>query len=48
MLMAQRLYIQTETLASEFSEKYRDGEYHSNIDLNGVTVRVGIERRPQL
>ena len=47
MLDSMRGYIQTETLAVEFSPVYRDGEYASTAELNGVTVRVGIERRPE-
>ncbi len=47
MLEAQRGYIQAETLATEFSLQYRDTEHISTEDLNGVTVRVGIERRLQ-
>ena len=47
MLEAMRGYIQAETLAVEFSPAFREGEYASAVELDGVTVRAGIERRPQ-
>ncbi|MGA9117957.1 MAG: isoleucine--tRNA ligase [Bacteroidota bacterium] len=47
MLEKMRSYIQSETLATELTFAFQDGEFASTVDLNGVSVRVGIERRPQ-
>ena len=44
-LVRMRAYIQAETLAEDFSESFRPGEYSSTLDINGESVEVGIERR---
>jgi isoleucyl-tRNA synthetase len=45
MMMAD--YIKAETLAVEISDRFVDGNNSSTADLNGVSVRIRIERRPQ-
>jgi isoleucyl-tRNA synthetase len=45
MLRRMQSYIQSETLAEEFSETYQPGEFTSTVDVNGENVEVGIERR---
>ncbi len=48
MLETMRSYIQTETLATELMFVFEAGEYDSTVDLNGIGVRVGIKRHPQI
>ncbi len=48
MLEKMRSYIQSETLATEFTFVFEDGEFNSKVDLNGSSVRVGIKRRSQI
>jgi isoleucyl-tRNA synthetase len=38
-------YITSETLATQFSDVYRPGEFASKVDINGVEVEVSVERR---
>ncbi len=47
MLESMRAYIQNETLAAVLSAAYQDGEFSSTFDLNGATLRAGIERCAQ-
>jgi isoleucyl-tRNA synthetase len=45
VLEGKRFYIMNETLAEEFTETYRAGEFAQALDINGETMEVGIERR---
>jgi isoleucyl-tRNA synthetase len=44
MLVAMSAYIQTETLANDFSNSYKAGEYAATLEINGETIDVAIER----
>jgi isoleucyl-tRNA synthetase len=44
-LRAMSSYIASETLATQFSDAYRPGEFASKVDINGLEVEVSVERR---
>lgn len=45
-LLAKQSYVQSETLAVALSDSFQRGEYNSMLEINGVQIEVGIERRP--
>ena len=48
MLKAMASYIQNETLAEQLSDAQTQGEYSSQLDINGEMVVVSIERRKRI
>jgi isoleucyl-tRNA synthetase len=45
ILQEKESYIKNETLAVEFVDSYRPGEYASKLDINGEEAEVGVERQ---
>ena len=45
ILRDKESYIKNETLAVEFVDSYRPGEYASKLDINGEEAEVGVERQ---
>jgi isoleucyl-tRNA synthetase len=46
-LMSMADYIQTETLAVEFTRRDGEGDFFITTELHGASVRISVQRRPQ-